>query len=229
VTTKTPFAVTDPTNATQNQGRREAVLNAAEALFSQHGFDGVTVRQVAKLAGVDVALPNYYFGSKRGLYDAVFARRAEALNRVRSVRLEEIMKRAADGVPLKVRDILWAFISPVGEAQASHDTGWAHYCRLVAQVNSSSVWSKMMTQYFDGIILRFIEALRLALPDLGEKDVYWAYHFLSGALTLSMAATGRIDGLSHNLCRSDDAEEVYDKLISFFTGAYEAMAKETKA
>jgi AcrR family transcriptional regulator len=226
VITRTPPAIFDTASAAQTQGRREAVLNAAEALFSQHGFDGVTVRQVAKLAGVDVALPNYYFTSKRGLYDAVFARRAEALNRVRSLRLEEILRRAGEGEALKVRDILWAFVSPVAEAQASHDTGWAHYCRLVAQVNSSSVWSKMMTQYFDSIILRFIEALRMALPTLSEKDVYWAYHFLSGSLTLSMAATGRIDSLSHNLCRSDDAEEVYDKLISFFAGAYEAMAAQ---
>jgi AcrR family transcriptional regulator len=211
----------------QTPARRDAVLNAAEALFSQHGFDGVTVRQVAKLAGVDVALPNYYFVSKRGLFDAVFARRAEALNHLRSIRLEEILVRASEAEPLKVRDILWAFISPVAEAQASHDPGWGHYCRLVAQVNSSSVWSKMMTQSFDAIILRFIEALRLALPALSEKDIFWAYHFLSGSLTLSMAATGRIDSLSHNLCRSDDAEAVYDKLISFFAGAYEAMAKDS--
>ena len=215
-------------NESPGPARRESVLNAAESLFSKHGFDGVTVRQVAKLAGVDVALPNYYFGSKRGLFNAVFARRAAAINHLRGLRLDAILQNKSEIDALKVRDILWAFVSPVAEAQASHDPGWGHYCRLVAQVNSSSIWSKMMTQHFDAIILRFIEALKLALPTLSEKDIFWAYHFLSGSLTLSMAATGRIDTLSHNLCRSDDAVEVYDRLIGFFASAYEALARPSE-
>ena len=37
--------------------RRKRVLDAAEELFSQRGFYGVTVRQVAEMAKVDVALP----------------------------------------------------------------------------------------------------------------------------------------------------------------------------
>ena len=44
--------------------RRSAILDAAEAEFSAHGFDGVTLRTIATGAGVDLALPNYYFKSK---------------------------------------------------------------------------------------------------------------------------------------------------------------------
>ena len=51
---------------------RESILDAAEDLFSKHGFYGVTIREVAREAGVDTALVHYYFGSKRALFDAVF-------------------------------------------------------------------------------------------------------------------------------------------------------------
>lgn len=198
--------------------RRELVLNAAEALFSEHGFDGVTVRQVARLAGVDVALPNYYFGSKRGLFDAVFERRTKPLNDLRRARLDGVMRQAKDsGHRPQVEAIIQAFVSPVMEAHASHDTGWRNYCRLVAQVNSSSVWSRIMTQFFDDLIHSFIDAIRLALPELQGKTLYWAYHFLSGALTLTMASTGRIDSLSRGLCHSDDADEAYTHLVRFFS------------
>ena len=42
---------------------RESILDAAEDLFSKHGFYGVTIREVAREAGVDTALVHYYFGA----------------------------------------------------------------------------------------------------------------------------------------------------------------------
>ena len=51
------------------EAMRERILDAGEALFAEHGFDGVTVRQITRKANVDVALAHYYFGSKRGLFD----------------------------------------------------------------------------------------------------------------------------------------------------------------
>src|SRR5215212_9531441 len=77
----------------QGPDLRQAILDAAEALFSRHGFYGVTVRQVAAEAGVDTALIHYYFGAKRELFDSVFARRAEILN---AARVERLRAYAAD-------------------------------------------------------------------------------------------------------------------------------------
>lgn len=209
-----------------SQSRRELVLDAAEALFSERGFYGVTVRQVADLAGVDVALPNYYFESKRGLFDAVFLRRAEILNRQRSDTLDSALDLARNENRLiQVEDILNAFIRPVMAAQSAQDPGWRNYCRLVAEVNSSAVWAGMMSAHFDSLIAKFIAALHAALPGVSDKDMYWAYHMLTGALTLTMADTGRIDRLSGGLCHSGDAIDAYSHLVSFFARAFEALPK----
>lgn len=48
------------------------LLEAGTTLFAQHGFDGTSVRMIADLASANVAAVAYHFGSKRGLYDAVF-------------------------------------------------------------------------------------------------------------------------------------------------------------
>jgi AcrR family transcriptional regulator len=58
---------------------RGRLLDAAERLFAERGFYGVTTRQVAMTAGVDVALIYYHFKNKSGLFDAVFERRARVL------------------------------------------------------------------------------------------------------------------------------------------------------
>ncbi len=197
------------------------MLDAAEDLFSQRGFFGVTVRQVAELADVDVALPNYYFGSKRGLFDAVFLRRAEVLNRARGDGIAAVVAAAGNGAP-HIEAILEAFIAPVREAQASDDPGWRNYCRLVAQVNSSAEFAGMMSTHFNDLIEKLLGALRLALPDAKDRELYWAYHFLTGALTLTMANTGRIDTLSQGMVQSDDARDAYDHLVRFFTRGFSA-------
>ena len=50
---------------------RAKILAAAEALFAEHGFAGVGVRQIAAAAGVNGAMIHYYFGNKEGLYRAI--------------------------------------------------------------------------------------------------------------------------------------------------------------
>jgi len=49
---------------------RDAILAAARERFSEQGYDRVRMRDVAAEAGVDVALVNYHFGSKDGLFAA---------------------------------------------------------------------------------------------------------------------------------------------------------------
>ncbi|UIR57128.1 TetR family transcriptional regulator [Sphingobacterium sp. SRCM116780] len=53
------------------------ILHVAEELFSQNGFDGTSVRDIANQAQVNVAMINYYFGSKDKLLDDLFAYRIE--------------------------------------------------------------------------------------------------------------------------------------------------------
>ncbi|MCB1623410.1 MAG: TetR family transcriptional regulator [Pseudomonadales bacterium] len=205
---------------------REKILDAAEALFAERGFFGVTMRQISERAGVDVALPNYYFGSKQGLFDGVFLRRAEILNARRSEALERALATTADGRP-ELAGIIDAFLRPIRDAQSSADVGWRNYCRLVALVNSSPVWARMMTSHFDALVSKFVSALRLALPDVEMKDLYWAYHFLSGSLTLTMADTGRIDALSGGLCHSENARDAYAHMKEFYTAAFVGLAKSS--
>src|SRR5690606_737675 len=48
------------------------ILNAAEKLFEEKGFDGTSVRDIAKAADVNLAMISYYFGSKEKLLDTLF-------------------------------------------------------------------------------------------------------------------------------------------------------------
>ncbi len=53
---------------------RERLLDAAQALFSEHGFTDVSINQIAQAAGMTRSAPYYHFKSKEELYAAVLAR-----------------------------------------------------------------------------------------------------------------------------------------------------------
>jgi AcrR family transcriptional regulator len=56
----------------------DVILDAAEALFAEQGYDGCTVKQIGAAARVNPALLSYYFGGKEGTYRAAIRRRLRA-------------------------------------------------------------------------------------------------------------------------------------------------------
>jgi len=207
---------------------RERILDAAERLFARRGFHGVSIRDITGEAGVDVALANYHFGSKQGVLEAVFMRRAEDLNAERLARLDALIATNRRKAPT-LEEIIDAFTHPLLDRSARGGPGWKSYFALVAEVNNSPEFGGvLMTRTFDQVVQRFIEAIRRALPGCDERDLYWAYHFLSGALTLTFAETGRIDKLSGGVCRSADLDSVHERLVPFCAAGFRALCAAGK-
>jgi len=78
---------------------RTRILDAAEELFMQHGFEGTSMRLLTSKAGVNLAAVNYHFGSKDALIEAVFRRRLDPMNAARVAALDRL-ERDASGQPL---------------------------------------------------------------------------------------------------------------------------------
>ncbi len=157
----------------------ERILDAAEDLFSKHGFDGVTMRAVAELAALDAALAHYYFATKQGLFDAVLERRAE---QVFSERMDAFDRyEAASGDEVTVEGAVAAFVIPLLERARKGDDGWKNYFRLIALVNNdASHVALSIMSYFDPLVHRLIQVVKRALPDAPEEELFWCFHFFDG-------------------------------------------------
>lgn len=64
---------------------KQRILDAARALFREHGYGGTTVRAVAAAAGVDSAMVFYFFGSKQGLFAAAIEMSAQLPPAIESI------------------------------------------------------------------------------------------------------------------------------------------------
>ena len=199
---------------------RGRLLDAAESLFAERGFYGVTTRQVADAAGVDVALIYYHFKSKSSLFDGVFERRARPLVSARS---ESMRSYVAASASVTVEGAVAAFINPMIDLSLYGDPGWKGFFALAAQIDNTPWGGEIIHRFFDDNVHELIEILQRALPGSPKRELYWAYNFLAGSMMLALSGTERVDRLSEGLCRAKDLEAARLRLLNYCAGGFLAM------
>ena len=206
---------------TGNINQRENILDAAEVDFSQRGYAGTSLKEVAASCGVTQALITYYFGTKQQLFEQVFLRRAMLISEERVPLLRELTEEKTKA---NVRDIVRAFLLPL-VALRKTDGGRA-FIRLQARLHTEPPeisYSLRSTAYGDSTDA-YVEALRAALPGLPAKDLYWRVTMMIGAYLYAFSDTHRLDVLAKGACDPWDANETLEQLTSFIVGGLEAQA-----
>lgn len=211
------------TKAEQRAESLEQILDAAEYLFSQNGLHGVTLRDVALRVGIHTTLLHYYFEDKRNLFEAVFARRAGVTSGRRMAALEQY--EAAAGDKPTVEGALHAFLDTDLDLYYEGGELWMNYATLCARVSNTPEGAQLLDEHFDAVVLKLVSILKRALPDYSQEDIFWGYHFVTGALMNTLARTGRIDRLSGGLCHSDDFPAVKKRMAKFMAAGFLAMKK----
>jgi len=209
------------TKAEQRAETLERILDAAEFLFSKHGLNGVTLRDVAQRVGVHTSLMHYYFVDKRRLFEAVFARRAGITSSRRLDALDRYEREAGESPT--VEGALRAFLDTDLDLYIGGGEGWRNFAAFAAQVSNSTEGAAMMDLHFDPVVLKLIGILRKALPECSEADIFWGYDFVTGALMHALGRTGRIDRLSGGICKSDDFDAVKERLAKFMAAGFLAI------
>jgi AcrR family transcriptional regulator len=202
---------------------RERILQAAEGLFAEHGFDAVSMRDITALAHVNLAAVNYHFGSKQALLAEVFAIRANALVDAR-LGLLDTLPRDRNGRP-RLEAVIEAFLRP--SLEMSRQPGGTHHMRLRARLALERI-GVTSTEYpviFDDSNNRFVDALAEALPDLPREEVYWGFHCLLAVQNYTMANSGRIQHLSGGLCDPTDVEATLQRIVPFVAQGFRALTK----
>lgn len=215
------------TRAEQRASTVKTILDTSEELFSQLGYFGVTIKDVADRMGIHAALIHYYFDGKKALFDAVFQRRMEYAVVVRNAGLDAYEAEVGDNVT--VEGVLRAYYDSAFDVYINGDEGWRNFGRIFSQVaNAPGYGAEMMDASLDPVVLRLVALLQKAMPEAKREDLFWTFQFSSGAYSLSLSRTGRIDRLSDGLCRSDDFEAVRDRFVTFMVGGFEALHRRSQ-
>jgi hypothetical protein len=98
-----------------------------------------------------------------------------------------------------------------------------NYATFGAQISNTPEGAKLMDLHFDPVVLKLLGILKRALPNHREEDIFWGYHFVTGALMNTLGRTGRIDRLSGGLCHSDDFPAIKKRMAKFMAAGFKAI------
>lgn len=200
---------------------RNEILDAAEKAFARHGYAGTSLREIASRAGVNPALVQYYFGSKEGLFTAIFIRRGQELAHARMEKLDELEGRTDR--PPGVEEIVRAYLAPAFDLMRRGAGGIA-FMRLQARLQSDpgGLSLSLRTSVYEECVQRFVSAFRSALPDQPPELIYWRMTFMIGAYLHTISDANRLEVLSSGRCSSKDRDAALAQLIQFFVAGLSA-------
>ena len=160
---------------------RQRILDAAELLFTEQGFEATTLRQITGAAEVNLAAVNYHFGSKEELIREVFRRRLTWLNQQRLQELDRLEAEAGGG-PLKPSQILEVFFGVALKMAADTKGGGRTFMRLLGRTYTkpSEFVRGFLAEEYAAVLARFKAALIKALPGVPEEEILLAFPFHDG-------------------------------------------------
>src|SRR5258708_720304 len=199
---------------------KEKILDTAERLIGECGYAATALRQIIAEAGVNLAAVHYHFGSKEELLDALVARKATPLNEARMTQLERVEAQAGSGAPEGGK--VWeSFFFPTVEV-ASRNPG---FVRLMGQMLAEGMMPRIVERHFQVTGLRFVDALRRAVPELPQEELMWRVHFMIGAMAHTMCRAPVFPQMAGDAC---DLEPRMKRLVTFLSAGFRAPATAGK-
>jgi AcrR family transcriptional regulator len=187
------------------------ILDAAEKLFGEKGFDATSLRDITTQADVNLAAVNYHFQSKESLIEAVIMRGAGPLNQKRLAMLE------AAGTEATIEQILEAFVAPILEQ--NYDPLAPLMARVLA---SPEIMKRVMKHHMGTLSRRFADAIAIALPELSAAERVWRLHFTAGAMAHTVTRAPVLRDVFGGVLDLDDRKLLIARLVRFAAAGFRA-------
>ena len=203
---------------------KSRILDAAEELFMEHGFEATSLRLITTAAGVNLAAVNYHFGSKEELFQAVLTRRLDPMNqdRLNLLTAYEAVSSGKNGKgALTCEQIISAMFIPALKLARDHEQGGKNFLRLLgrAYADPAPFIREFLSNQYAEMIARFRAAFARALPHLPREEVSWRLHFVMGALSYTLAGTDALKMIAQFHPEEVDNDELLLKRLAPFLAA----------
>lgn len=195
---------------------RRKLIEAAEQLFSEKGFERVSVRDVTERAGANVAAVNYHFGSREALVEQVMARYINPVNEERLARLD-VLERKTGSKAVPLEELLDAFIRPFATQVRRSELSERLFYKLMGRIFGAhaSKLPESVERGFEEMLTRFRKAFAKALPELDQEELIWRIHFTVGAMIHTMAHGEALFRVSEGASGQPSMESTLSRFIRF--------------
>lgn len=196
-------------------GSKRKLLDAAEELFADKGFEAVSVRDITQLAKTNVAAVNYHFGSREGLLTLVMLRYMIPVTEERLVRLDAAEQKFGKAVPLE--EIIDAFVRPLATQVRKSELSERLFYKLIGRIfaQQGDGMPPQIEDQLRQVIERFTRAFAKALPTLPPEDLVWRIHFLAGGMIHMLTHQEVLHRLSDGVSGNPTMEATLARFIRY--------------
>jgi AcrR family transcriptional regulator len=200
------------------------LLDTAEKLFAENGYDATSIRDITNNAKCNVAAVNYHFRNKQNLYNEVFHRRMTVMRDVRLAAIDNVMSQTPRQPTLT--ELIHAFSTAFLEPLLNKTTGRMFLKLIVREMNDPRLPKDMFVKE---IVTPTLTALGKALteicPHLDQKQITLSIISIVGQLIhviriREMMETGQFVSLPEL-----GLPEIIDHIVEFSTSGIQAMAQ----
>ena len=194
---------------------KNKILDAAESLFADKGFNGTSLREITSLAEVNLAAVNYHFGSKKELIKAVMSRYMNELSPNLQASLLVICQQETKP---SLNEVFSAFIDPLLSLNVFRENGTSNFLQLLGRgyTDSQGFLRWFLTTQYPEVITNFVTAVQRAYPELSAEDIFWRLHFTMGTVIFTMSSSDALmDIAKSDFEQNVDIADVIRKVIPF--------------
>ncbi len=206
------------------EGTRDRILDCAEALFAEGGYDGTSIRNIAERADVKLAAIGYHFGRKENLFETVVRRRAAIMNGQRMRVLNEALTREP-GKTIDLETLVHGYMAPFFTMARHGDVGWRNYATLMGRLANSPRGTDVISRHYDETARAYLAALNNALPNTSEHAIIEGFMAMVAAMLSICAGTGRAKRLMGNPPETATPDRIFDGLTRFLVGGFRALSR----
>lgn len=193
---------------------RLKILDSAERLFADRGYDGTSLRDIADESESHLALSTYHFGTKEQLFDEVIRRRAIKLEEQRLANLARIDPKAQP-TSETVRLMIEAYVMPMIEARYGRSKQWQAYVRLMASLVNVARWTPLIRSHYDQCAQVYIERWREVLPHAKLDSMLNAFSFMVVMTVYACSNTNRFEKWKRKRSKASELEGLKTDLVDF--------------
>ncbi|MBK1883833.1 TetR family transcriptional regulator [Luteolibacter pohnpeiensis] len=203
-------------SSTVLSGPKLRIIDAAEKLFAAKGFDAVSVRDITKEAGANVAAVNYHFGSREGLVSIVVSRYMGPVNEER-LRLLDELEAKWEGKVLPIEEVAEAYVRPLVSQVRKSDLSEKLFCKLVGRIfgEQFDCMPPEIERQFVTLIGRYGRAAARSLPHLSVEEVIWRLNLASGSMIHMLTYEDALFRLTKGASGSPSIETNISRFVRF--------------
>ncbi|KJR21602.1 TetR family transcriptional regulator [Vibrio navarrensis] len=200
---------------------KEKILDIAEGLFAEYGFNDTSLRTITGKAGVNLASVNYHFGDKKTLVRAVLDRYLEALMPAMKISLVQLNSKES----YTMAEVFESLRVPLKELNEVRPNGTSLFMLLIGRgytdVQGHLRW--FITTRYNDVLRLFTESVLKANPTLTEETLFWRLHFTLGTCVFTMASSQALSEIAEsNFNKKTDVKSVVDLLIPYMAAGMSA-------